>query len=284
MTGQADPRRDATPATRAANAAMAAGLAVRGPPGLRGGRARADRAAAGRRPGDRHATAVWCGICRDSTSSTSTRRRPTPSTRASGGRSQLVVQGGLYKVVRACTRCARSTCRTSRSSRATTGLIVFDPLISAETARRRWSCTTRTDRAEPVVAVVLLAQPRRPLRRRPRRRRRGRREGRQGEDRRARAGSCEAAVAENVLAGNVMSRRASYMYGNLLPADPTGQVGAGLGVTTSSGTVTLIPPTHEISETGQRMNDRRPRLRVHDRARQRGAGGDALVHRAVQGA
>jgi alkyl sulfatase BDS1-like metallo-beta-lactamase superfamily hydrolase len=50
-----------------------------------------------------------------------------------------------------------------------------------------------------------------------------------------------------------MSRRASYMYGNLLPPDPKGQVGAGLGMTTSSGEVTLIPPTDYITETGQRM-------------------------------
>jgi alkyl sulfatase BDS1-like metallo-beta-lactamase superfamily hydrolase len=56
-------------------------------------------------------------------------------------------------------------------------------------------------------------------------------------------GFLEAAVAENVLAGNVMSRRSSYMYGNLLPADPKGQVGAGLGVGTSSGTISLLPPT-----------------------------------------
>src|SRR3546814_20055986 len=40
-------------------------------------------------------------------------------------------------------------------------------------------------------------------------------------------GFLEAAVAENVFAGNAMSRRASYMYGNLLPPDPQGQVGAG---------------------------------------------------------
>jgi alkyl sulfatase BDS1-like metallo-beta-lactamase superfamily hydrolase len=64
-------------------------------------------------------------------------------------------------------------------------------------------------------------------------------------------GFLEAAVAENVFAGNAMSRRASYMYGNLLPPDPKGQVGAGLGTTTSSGTVTLIPPTDIISETGR---------------------------------
>jgi alkyl sulfatase BDS1-like metallo-beta-lactamase superfamily hydrolase len=65
-------------------------------------------------------------------------------------------------------------------------------------------------------------------------------------------GFMEAAVAENVFAGNAMSRRASYMYGNLLPPDPKGQVGAGLGTTTSSGTVTLIAPTDIISETGHK--------------------------------
>jgi alkyl sulfatase BDS1-like metallo-beta-lactamase superfamily hydrolase len=65
-------------------------------------------------------------------------------------------------------------------------------------------------------------------------------------------GFLEAAVAENVMAGTAMSRRASYMYGNLLPPDPKGQVGAGLGTTTSAGTVTLIPPTDIISETGHK--------------------------------
>ncbi len=67
-------------------------------------------------------------------------------------------------------------------------------------------------------------------------------------------GFLEAAVAENVLAGNLMSRRAAYMYGNLLPASPKGMVGTGLGMSTSTGTITLIPPTHEITETGQKMN------------------------------
>jgi alkyl sulfatase BDS1-like metallo-beta-lactamase superfamily hydrolase len=60
------------------------------------------------------------------------------------------------------------------------------------------------------------------------------------------------AVAENVMAGTAMSRRASYMYGNLLPPDAKGQVGAGLGTTTSAGTVTLIPPTDIISKTGEK--------------------------------
>lgn len=65
------------------------------------------------------------------------------------------------------------------------------------------------------------------------------------------AGFLDAAVAENVMAGTAMSRRASYMYGNLLPPSATGQVGAGLGTTTSAGTVTLIPPTDIVSNTGE---------------------------------
>lgn len=62
----------------------------------------------------------------------------------------------------------------------------------------------------------------------------------------------EAAVAENIFAGNAMSRRASYVYGNLLPLDPKGQCRAGLDSTTSAGRVTLIPPTDLITEMGEK--------------------------------
>lgn len=59
------------------------------------------------------------------------------------------------------------------------------------------------------------------------------------------------AVSENVFAGPAMARRATYMYGALLPKGPAGQVGTGLGQTTSRGTVTLIPPTVDVIRTGQ---------------------------------
>ncbi len=59
------------------------------------------------------------------------------------------------------------------------------------------------------------------------------------------------AVSENVFAGTAMGRRAGYMYGALLERGPDGQLGSGLGQTTSLGAITLIPPTVEISETGQ---------------------------------
>lgn len=62
-------------------------------------------------------------------------------------------------------------------------------------------------------------------------------------------GFFEEAVSENLLAGNTMSRRASYMYGNLLEKGPAGTLGSGLGTTTAAGTFTIVEPTIEITET-----------------------------------
>jgi alkyl sulfatase BDS1-like metallo-beta-lactamase superfamily hydrolase len=63
----------------------------------------------------------------------------------------------------------------------------------------------------------------------------------------------EESVSENVLLGNAMSRRASYMYGNLVGWDANGGLGAGLGQLTSAGEITLVAPTDIISETGQEL-------------------------------
>ena len=60
----------------------------------------------------------------------------------------------------------------------------------------------------------------------------------------------EHAVSENVIAGNAMARRAVYMYGALLPRNERGGVNSGLGQTTSAGTVTLIVPSDFVSKTG----------------------------------
>lgn len=65
------------------------------------------------------------------------------------------------------------------------------------------------------------------------------------------SGFMEAAVAENIIAGTAMARRAMYMYGNTLPPSPTGHVGAGLGLKTSYGTKALIPPTDLITKSGE---------------------------------
>jgi alkyl sulfatase BDS1-like metallo-beta-lactamase superfamily hydrolase len=46
---------------------------------------------------------------------------------------------------------------------------------------------------------------------------------------------------ENLYMGNAMGRRATYMYGRVLPADQKGDVGAGLGSTVANGTITMVP-------------------------------------------
>ncbi|MEV1027016.1 alkyl sulfatase dimerization domain-containing protein [Streptomyces sp. NPDC050264] len=64
-------------------------------------------------------------------------------------------------------------------------------------------------------------------------------------------GFMEHAVSENVFAGTAMNRRAAYMYGAALPKGERGQIGAGLGQTLSTGGVSLIAPTVEITDTGR---------------------------------
>ena len=56
---------------------------------------------------------------------------------------------------------------------------------------------------------------------------------------------------ENVLAGNAMGRRATYMYGNLLKPSPTGFVTTGLGASLSLGTTGFIVPSDTICENGE---------------------------------
>ncbi|UGU01631.1 MBL fold metallo-hydrolase [Mycobacterium intracellulare] len=64
-------------------------------------------------------------------------------------------------------------------------------------------------------------------------------------------GFIEHAVSENVYAGPAMTRRATYMYGTLLPRGPMGQVGCGLGQAPSTGEVAVIVPTVDIATTGE---------------------------------
>lgn len=66
-------------------------------------------------------------------------------------------------------------------------------------------------------------------------------------------GFVEHAIFENVIAGNAMTRRSTYMYGNVVPRGPDGQIGAGLGKTTSTGIASVVEPTTYISETGTVM-------------------------------
>ncbi|WP_017584888.1 alkyl/aryl-sulfatase [Nocardiopsis ganjiahuensis] len=65
------------------------------------------------------------------------------------------------------------------------------------------------------------------------------------------AGFMQHAVAENVYAGPAMARRGLFHAGSHLETGPRGQIGVGLGQTSSFGTVTLIAPNRDITRTGQ---------------------------------
>lgn len=62
------------------------------------------------------------------------------------------------------------------------------------------------------------------------------------------AGFMEAVSGENVLAGPPMGRRAQFQFGTMLPRGARGQVDAGLGKSVARGTPGLIAPTQSIEK------------------------------------
>ena len=60
-------------------------------------------------------------------------------------------------------------------------------------------------------------------------------------------------VGENVIAGFAMARRAAYQFGPLLPASPQGHVDCGLGKAIPFSMPGLIPPTEDVTHTGQEL-------------------------------
>ncbi|WMN57991.1 MBL fold metallo-hydrolase [Vibrio fluvialis] len=133
-----------------------------------------------------------------------------------------------------------------------TGWIVFDPLISQETAKAALDFVNEKLGKRPVVAVVYSHSHIDHF------------GGVRGivDEKDVKAGKVkiiashgftEHAVSENVIAGNAMGRRAIFMYGALLPRNEFGGVNGGLGQTTSTGIATLIEPTDIIERTGDEM-------------------------------
>jgi len=66
-------------------------------------------------------------------------------------------------------------------------------------------------------------------------------------------GFYEHSISENIIGGNAMKRRATYMFGHLLPMDTMGMIGNGLGQKVSAGKVGILKPTITINETGQKV-------------------------------
>jgi alkyl sulfatase BDS1-like metallo-beta-lactamase superfamily hydrolase len=130
------------------------------------------------------------------------------------------------------------------------GIVVIDPLVSAETAAAALALYREHRGDRPVTGLIythshvdhfggakgVVSEEEIEARRIPIL---------------APAGFLHHAVSENVFAGTAMGRRAGYMYGALLGRGPGGQISSGLGQTTSLGTITLIPPNLDIVETGQ---------------------------------
>lgn len=165
--------------------------------------------------------------------------------------SQLINISGLFEVTDGVYQIRNLDLSNMTIIEGKEGLTVVDPLVSAETAKVGMDLYYKNRGKKPVVAVIythshvdhyggvrgVVDEA----------------DVKSGKVKiYAPAGFMDSAVSENIMAGNVMSRRASYMYGNLLKGDTKGQVGAGLGTTTSAGTVTLIAPTNYITKTGQK--------------------------------
>ena len=66
-------------------------------------------------------------------------------------------------------------------------------------------------------------------------------------------GFMDHAVAENVYAGNAMTRRLFYQYGVLLPRSPFGHVDQSIGKNTAAGNLGLIPPTVIVEDDFEEM-------------------------------
>lgn len=67
-------------------------------------------------------------------------------------------------------------------------------------------------------------------------------------------GFVEESVSENVMAGNIMARRAGYQYGNVLEAGPKGKITAALGAALADGASSLPIPNKVITEDGEKIN------------------------------
>ena len=165
--------------------------------------------------------------------------------------SQLINIGGLFKVTDGVYQIRNLDLSNMTIIEGEKGITVIDPLLSAEPAKEALELYYANRGKKPVVAVVITHSHVDHY---------GGLRGvvdeadvKSGKVKiYAPDGFMKETVSENIMAGNAMSRRASYMYGNLLKPDAKGQVGAGLGTTTSAGTVTLIAPTNIIEKDGQK--------------------------------
>ncbi|ONH31681.1 alkyl/aryl-sulfatase [Pseudofrankia asymbiotica] len=198
---------------------------------------------------DGHGAVVWDN---DSYASFLTGDSPESVHRSLWRQGGLVAKQGLFEVVPGIYQVRGLDLSNVSFVEGDTGVIVIDPLLSVETARAALGLYRSQRGDRPVTAVIythshadhfggvkgVVAQDEVDAGRVPVI---------------APQGFVEHAISENVYAGTAMGRRAGYMYGAALARGPRGGVSAGLGQTTSTGTVSLIPPTIDITRSGQEM-------------------------------
>ena len=168
---------------------------------------------------------------------------------------QLNNKAGLFKVADGIWQVRGYDLANMTLVQGKTGWIVIDPLFTAEVAKTTLAFAMQHLGHKPVVAVIYTHSHVDHF------------GGVRGvvDEADVRAGKVpiiaphgfmEHAIAENVLAGNAMARRAHYQFGAGLPVNERGAVGSGLGKTTSVGSIGLIPPTDIVRTTGEeRMVD-----------------------------
>ena len=164
----------------------------------------------------------------------------------------LNAQHGLYEICEDFYQVRGFDTSNATFIRGNTGWIVIDPLTTAETAAAAYELVTENLGFSEISAVIythshldhyggilgMLERSRIEAENIPIV---------------APEGFLREAVAENVIAAPVMGRRATYQFGMLLPWNEQGHVDQGLGKGIPTGSSALVPPTIEITETGQEL-------------------------------
>ena len=158
---------------------------------------------------------------------------------------KLAALHGLFEVVDGIYQVRGYDLAVMTLIRGERGWIVVDPLTTRETAAAALALANQTLGQRPVTGVIYthshadhFGGVRGVIDEHDARRR--------GVPILAPRGFLDAAIAENLLAGNHMSRRVTLMFGSMLERSPLGHVSSGLGPALANGAPGLIPPTEEL--------------------------------------
>ncbi|WP_166262192.1 alkyl/aryl-sulfatase [Marinobacter salicampi] len=163
---------------------------------------------------------------------------------------QLNNMHGLFEVVEGMYQVRNMDLSNMTIIEGDSGLIIIDPLLTPATARASLELYYQHRPEKPVVAVLythnhadhfggvkgVISEE----------------DVRAGKVRvYAPQGFMEHAIAENVIAGNAMTRRATYQFGAGLPPGARGHVDTGLGKALGSGPLSLIAPTDTVPDNAK---------------------------------